>query len=277
MKKVLFSLAIVVATLLVASCGKKVLEGETINTRYYTVIVPNGYKLSGAINLDKSLMIVKLNEDGKTVEKGNMAFNVTPFTKTSSTSDPKEMRDHRVKNYGAIDKGEQKHGENTYFVAQDDENGKLKFYTKLGNDAVLTVDVFGWDFEDPIIGDILDNVVVKATPDAPKLDYDFDLFSVKTPEGWEPDMGSSSVRMESDKGRINVYTSTVPFEKVQENWKSFEKRGEMKVGDITWLVFANDNSKNYNLLTDIVDEPNKALVVSSYKVLPDDPDMQKVL
>ena len=128
-----------------------------------------------------------------------------------------------------------------------------------------------------IIKEILDNIVIKETPDAVNPNYDCEYFSVVAPEGWVPERSSSKVRMVKEDLSITVNTTTVSFDKVQENWKSFERRGEMKVGDITWLVFVNDRSKLYNLLTDITSEPNKALTVTTFKVLPDDAELKKVL
>lgn len=278
MKKVFsFACAALIAAMVI-SCGekKKVLEGEPLDTRYYSLVIPTGYKLSGSSNPDKSFMIVKLAEDGKTTEKGNMWFNVVIPNKTFKYTEPSEMKDNAVKN-GDIDKGEQQYGGHTYYVSQDDKYGKLKLRTKLADGAILEVHVKDWNFEDPIIKDILDNVVIKETPDAVNPNYDCEYFSVVAPEGWVPEPGSDRVRMVKDDLSITVNTTTVPFEKVKENWKAFEPSGEMTVGGITWQIFINDRSKLYNLLTDIASEPNKALTVCTFKVLPDDAELKKVL
>ena len=91
------------------------------------------------------------------------------------------------------------------------------------------------------------------------------------------DLAENAVRMVKDDLSITVNTTTVSFDKVKENWKSFTPSGEMKVGDITWQVFVNDRSKLYNLLTDIASEPDRALTVTTFKVLPDDVELKKVL
>lgn len=275
MKKTLFGFAIVTIALLVASCGKKKLEGETLNTRYYSLIVPNGYKVNGS-DPDKSFTIVKLKEDGKGQEEGNMWFNFHPYRENETYHEPAEMKNNAVER-GEVDKGEQKYGDNTYYVSLDEEYGKLKFRTKLADNAVLEIYVTGWNFEDPIIKDILDNIVIKETPDAVNPNYDCEYFSVVAPEGWVPVRSNNSVRLEKDELKITISSTTVPFEKVKENWKSFDVSGEKKVGDITWSVFVNDRSKLYNLLTDIVSEPNKALTVTTFRVQPDDPELKKVL
>ena len=275
MKKTLFGFAIAAVALLVASCGKKELEGEALNTRYYSLVVPNGYKVNGS-DPDKSFSIVKLKEDGKGQEEGSMWFNFHAYSKTDKYHEPSEMKDMAVER-GDIDKGEQQYGGNTYYVSLDEEYGKLKFRTKLADNAVLEIHVKGWNLEDPIIKEILDNIVIKETPDAVNPNYDCEYFSVVAPEGWVPERSSSKVRMVKEDLSITVNTTTVSFDKVQENWKSFERRGEMKVGDITWLVFVNDRSKLYNLLTDITSEPDKALTVTTFKVLPDDAELKKVL
>lgn len=276
MKKLLFSIAIVAAGLLVASCGKKVLEGETLNTRFYTLIVPTGWKYTGT-NIDKGLQLKKLNEDGRTTEKGLINFNVVPYSKIAKLHEPAEMRDYAVEKRGEVNKGDLQYGGVTYYASYSEEFDRYRLRTKLAEDAVLEVEIKDMDFENPMIKEILDNVVIKETPDALSMNYDCEYFSVTTPDGWTPDPGSSKLRMTKDDVNITVSTSTIPFEKLKENWKSCEPRGEMTVGDITWSVFVNERSKLYNLATDIASEPNKALYITTFKVLPDDPELKKVL
>lgn len=275
MKKVLFSIAIAAVALMVASCGEKKLEGEAVDTQYYSLIVPNGWKYNGT-NPSKSLMLMKLKEDGKTTEKGHIGFNVSPFNKNAKYHEPNEMRDEAVRR-GEVDKGDLKFGDVTYYTSYSEEYNRYRLRTKLANDAILQVEVKDMDFEDPMIKDILSNVTIKETPSELPRDYDCEFFSVTAPEGWQPDPGNNRFRMENEDTNITVYNSTVSFEDVQNNWKAFEKQGEITVGDITWVVYANEKSKLYNVVTDITSEPNKALVVSSFKVKPDEPEFQKVL
>lgn len=109
-------------------------------------------------------------------------------------------------------------------------------------------------------------------------DYDCDYFSVTGLEGWNLKPGSGSLRMEKDGASITVSNSTISFDKLQENYtKSHEKQADMTVGDITWLVYANESSKLYCLMTDLASEPEKAMMVKTFKVKPDDPDLKKVL
>ena len=275
MKKVLFSLAIAAVVLMVTSCGKKVLEGEPLDTKYFSLIVPNGWKVNGT-NPNKLFMLSKLKEDGKTIEKGHIGFKVSPFMKNAKFHEPNEMRDEAVRR-GEVDKGELQYGGVTYYASYSEEYNRYKLRTKLADDAVLEVEVKDLDFEDPMIKDILDNVTIKETPSEVSHDYDCEFFSVTAPEGWEPDPGNNRLRMENDDASITVFNSTVSFEDVQNNWKAFEKQGEITVADLTWVVYANERAKLYNLVTDITSEPNKALVVSLSKVKPDDADLQKVL
>ena len=108
-------------------------------------------------------------------------------------------------------------------------------------------------------------------------DYDCDYFSVTGLEGWNLKPGSGSFRMEKDGSSITVSNSTVSFEKVQENYAKDEKRDDMTVAGITWKVFANESSKLYTLITDIANEPEKALMVKTFKVTPDSPELKAVL
>ena len=108
-------------------------------------------------------------------------------------------------------------------------------------------------------------------------DYDCDYFSVTGLEGWNLKPGSGSFRMEKDGASITVSNSTISFEKVQENYAKDEKRDDMTVAGITWKVFANESSKLYTLITDIANEPEKALMVKTFKVTPDSPELKAVL
>ena len=108
-------------------------------------------------------------------------------------------------------------------------------------------------------------------------DYDCDYFSVTGLEGWKLTPGSGDFRMEKDDASITVSNSTISFEKLQENYAKDEKREDMTVAGITWKVFANESSKLYTLMTDIANEPEKALMVKTFKVAPDSPDLKAVL
>jgi len=108
-------------------------------------------------------------------------------------------------------------------------------------------------------------------------DYDCDYFSVTGLEGWKLTPGSGDFRMEKDDASITVSNSTISFEKLQENYAKDEKREDMTVAGITWKVFANESSKLYTLITDIANEPEKALMVKTFKVAPDSPDLKAVL
>ena len=94
MKKVFLFACVALIAAMVVSCGekKKVLEGEAVNTRMFSLIVPNGYKWTGS-NPDKGLMILKLKEDGKSSEQGHMSFNVHPYRQNAKLHEPNELKD----------------------------------------------------------------------------------------------------------------------------------------------------------------------------------------
>ena len=108
-------------------------------------------------------------------------------------------------------------------------------------------------------------------------DYDCDYFSVTALEGWNLKPGSGSIRMEKDGASITVSNSTISFDKLQENYAKDEKRDDMTVAGITWKVFANESSKLYTLMTDLANEPEKAMMVKTFKVTPDAPELKAVL
>ena len=109
------------------------------------------------------------------------------------------------------------------------------------------------------------------------LDYDCDLFSVTGLEGWDLKPGSGSLRMEKDGASITVSNSTVSFKRLQENYAKDEKRDDITAAGLTWKVFANESSKLYTLMTDIASEPEKAMMVKTFKVTPDAPELKAVL
>ena len=108
-------------------------------------------------------------------------------------------------------------------------------------------------------------------------DYDCDYFSVTALEGWNLKPGSGSIRMEKDGASITVSNSTISFDKLQENYAKDEKRDDMTVAGITWKVFTNESSKLYTLMTDLANEPEKAMMVKTFKVTPDSPELKAVL
>lgn len=108
-------------------------------------------------------------------------------------------------------------------------------------------------------------------------DYTCDYFSVTGLEGWDLKPGSGRIRMEKDGASITVSNTTISFEKAQENYAKDKKLDDMTVAGITWKVFANESSKLYTLITDIANEPEKALMVNTFKVTPDSPELKAVL
>lgn len=117
----------------------------------------------------------------------------------------------------------------------------------------------------------------QAAKEEVSRDYNCDYFSVTGLEGWNLKPNSGSFRMEKDGASITVSNSTISFEKVQENYAKDTKLDDMTVAGITWKVFANESSKLYTLITDIANEPEKALMVKTFKVTPDSPELKAVL
>lgn len=120
-------------------------------------------------------------------------------------------------------------------------------------------------------------VVEEAVPEEASLDYKCNLFSLTGLEGWEMKPGSGSVRMEKDGASITVSNSTVSFKRLQENYAKYEKREDITAAGLTWKVYVNEKSKLYTLMTDIPRESEKALMVKTFKVAPDAPELMAVL
>ena len=117
-----------------------------------------------------------------------------------------------------------------------------------------------------------------AQEEAAKRDFDNEFFSFAAPEGWTTEeRGSTSVRMEKDDASITISTSTISFDKFQENHAKDATNKEITAAGLTWKTFANEQSKLYDLATDIAGDPDKCLYISTFQVTPDDPVIKELI
>ena len=77
MKKILLFACVAVMAAMVVSCGKKKLEGEQIETKYFTVTMPQGWEQGGTSQPDLSCMI-HLEGTGKQPSISFIAEELTP-------------------------------------------------------------------------------------------------------------------------------------------------------------------------------------------------------
>lgn len=90
-----------VATMVV-SCGKKKLEGEQSETKYFTVTMPQGWEQGGASQPDLSCMI---HTEG-TGKQPSIAFTAEELNPNMKAQSAAEKKDARISMNGYVDKGE---------------------------------------------------------------------------------------------------------------------------------------------------------------------------
>ncbi|MBR1545671.1 MAG: hypothetical protein IJ633_02580 [Prevotella sp.] len=245
MKKALFSFAIaVVATALVA-CGNKTaqnadgtdsataeeqistLKGETVDTRFYTIIIPENWKVKDLKTKDINLFLKRLKEDGSE-DRGYMTLHVNEYKKYEKLHEPNEKKDDWVSRSGSrVDKGEMKFGKATYFVGQDTNLNAYELFTKLGADGVLQISVRDFGIDDETVKAIIENINIKETPDekveAPKEAITYktepgkagftryfieDGVSVELPENVKPREGEKNIFDEQEATYKTIYSAT---------------------------------------------------------------------
>lgn len=109
-------------------------------------------------------------------------------------------------------------------------------------------------------------------------EYDFEYFSVKGQEGWAQTSRPGRLRMEKDGASLSISNSSISFEELQKRYAvSHKKQDDITIGGITWQVYADEKSNLYALITDIPNEPDKAMDVFTYNIKPDNPELQKIL
>ncbi len=156
MKKLFFSLVIAaVAAVGMMSCGGGVtkLEGETVETEYFSIIVPQTWE-QNKYNTDKNFRIEKKLEDGSWC-------TMTLYPYPDRTSEPAEANSGNV-NAGYTDKGDMKFGNLTYNVAiKEAEKPTSNLYTKLTEKGLLLVSLYNGSIDDPEVKAIIENISLK--------------------------------------------------------------------------------------------------------------------
>ena len=109
-------------------------------------------------------------------------------------------------------------------------------------------------------------------------EYDFEYFSVKGQEGWAQTSRPGRLRLEKGGASLSISNSSISFEELQKRYAvSHKKQDDITIGGITWQVYADEKSNLYALITDIPNEPDKAMDVFIYHLKPDNPELQKIL
>ena len=155
MKKFInFALA-AVAVFVLASCGGGItkLEGETAETKYYSIIVPQGWE-QNSNNKDENFRIMKKLEDGSWC-------TMTIYAYPDRTSEPSEANSGNV-NAGYTDNGDIKFGNYTYNVAvKEADKPTNNLYTKLTEKGLMLISLYNGSIDDPEIKAIIENITLK--------------------------------------------------------------------------------------------------------------------
>ena len=282
MKKILLFACVAMVATMVVSCGKKKLEGEQIETKYFTVTMPQGWEQGGASQPDLSCMI---HTEG-TGKQPSIAFTAEELNPNMKAQSAAEKKDARISMNGYVDKGEMTFNDHKYYGYYDEKYEKITLLTDLADNAVLRVVITNTDLENEAVKEILDNVVIKETASMPAgmedmfaaKKFDCDYYTLTTLDGWRQESSASNLNMKKDDQSIRCFCSTVSFEKLQEqNDPKFESKTEMTVNGTTWIVYGNERSKLYNIIADLKSEPEKAMVLATFKVTPDDADLKKLI
>lgn len=164
MKKVFLFACVAMMAAMVVSCGKKKLEGETIETKYFSVIMPEGWKKGGSSKPEMGCMISK-GDDFKT--QIAMHFNTQEYNPNMKIHDPAEMKQWNVERRGAVDKGEMEFNGHKYYAFYEEKYEKLTLLSQLADQAVLRIEIKRADLENEEIKTILDNVTIKEAASMP--------------------------------------------------------------------------------------------------------------
>ena len=156
MKKFFLSFAIAtVVVLALASCngGITKLEGENVDTKYFSLIVPQTWE-QNKNNKDDIFRIEKKLEDGSWC-------TMTFYSYPNRDSEPAKANSGNV-NAGYTDKGDMKIGNTTFNVAiKEGEKPTSNLYTKLTEKGLLLISLFNGSIDDPEIKAIIENVALK--------------------------------------------------------------------------------------------------------------------
>lgn len=109
-------------------------------------------------------------------------------------------------------------------------------------------------------------------------EYDYEYFSVKGLEDWAQTSRPGRLRMEKDGASLSISNTSISFEELQKRYAvSHKKQDDITINGITWQVYADEKSNLYTLITDLPNEPEKAMEVFTYHIKPDNPELKKIL
>lgn len=142
------------AVIVMASCGGGVtkLDGETVDTKYYSLVVPQTWE-QDSHNSDTNFRIMKKLEDGKWA-------TMTIYAYPDRNSEPAEANSGNV-NAGYTDKGDIKFGNTTYNVAVKEATPTSNLYTKLTEKGLMLISVYAISIDDPEVKAIIENITLK--------------------------------------------------------------------------------------------------------------------
>ena len=146
MKKLINFAFAAIAVFTLASCGGGVtkLEGETVETKYYSIIVPQTWEQNNN-NKDENFRICTM----------------TIYAYPDRNSEPAEANSGNV-NAGYTDKGDIKFGNTTYNVAiKEAEKPTNNLYTKLTEKGLMLISIYNGSIDDPEVKAIIENITLK--------------------------------------------------------------------------------------------------------------------
>ncbi len=306
MKKVVFSLAILAATAVMASCGNKAasgesaenseseqitaLEGETVDTRFYTIIIPQGWKVKDMSTKDYNLYLKPLKEDG-TEGSGYIRISANEFRTSDKFHEPNErLEEFLSANKERVNKGEMKFGRNTFFVGENPSFKTFEMYTKLADNGLMNISVATLGIDDAMVKAIIDNIVIKETA-GPKAEPKVEEISYKTepgkkgftryfldkgvsvelPDGVAPRKGAKNIFDEQDQKYATVYSVTITTLSDHFNQDEYMKSRTESMQKMRKDTKVTKNGKNFDMtytqnttITAVehhVTTPEKAVVV----------------
>ena len=152
--KAIFNFAMAaLAVIVMASCGNGItkIEGETVETQYYSLVVPTTWE-QNSNNSDTNFRIMKKLDEGWAT--------MTIYAYPDRTSEPAEANSGNV-NAGYTDKGDIKYGNNTFNVAVKEEKKTSTLYTKLTEKGLMLISVYNISIDDPEVKAIIENITLK--------------------------------------------------------------------------------------------------------------------
>lgn len=281
MKRVLYIFAIAALAVTMTSCGSKAtgetaetaeseeitaLEGETVDTRFYTIIIPQGWQVKDMKTKDYNLYLKKMKEDG-TEDRGYIRITANEFRTSDKFHEPKEkLADFLSMNSNRVDKGEMKFGRNTYFVGENPDFKTFELYTKLAGDGLMNISVATVGLDDETVKAIIDNIVIKETA-GPKAEvkeeeityktepgkkgftrYFFDKgVSVELPDNVLPRKGAKNIFDEQDQKYNTVYSVTVTTLSDHFNQDEYMKSRTESMQKMRKDTKVTKNGKNFDM------------------------------